>query len=211
MRVARRVTFGPWRAGLNAVMKRIPDAEDDGPIGPEGLTNKQALFVKALVAGRKQGEAAVAAGYVGYPDSNASRLVRLPHIQRAIQRETERRLLVEGIPSALEFMVNAPGNVKLPGAVRFQAAKWVMEAAGHGLAAQRAALGLPGDDKPLDEMSPGELEQFLKAGLGAIEQIKSQRERVIDHGARNGGSDPMAAPMQVADFVDVEPSPPLSE
>lgn len=192
-------------------MKRLPDAEDDGPIGPEGLTSKQALFVKALVAGRKQGEAAVVAGYVGYPDSNASRLVRLPHIQRAIQRETERRLLVEGIPSALEFMVNAPGNVKLPGAVRFQAAKWVMEAAGHGLAAQRAALGLPGDDTPLDQMSPAALEEFLRAGLGAMEQLRAQRARTIDHGARNDGSDPMAAPMQVADFIDVDPSLPVSE
>lgn len=182
---------------MNAVLK-LPEIEDDGEAGPEGLTHKQALFVKALVSGRKQGEAAAMAGYVGYPDSNASRLVRLPHIQRAIRRETERRLLVEGIPAALEFIVKAPADKKLPGAVRFQAAKWVMESAGHGLAAQRAALGLPGDDKPLDEMSVGELEAFLAAGQSAIAAIKA-RDGIIDGSARNVESSTMGELAQAID------------
>jgi hypothetical protein len=183
---------------LGLAITNPPEIEDEGQIGPEGLTEKQALFVKALVAGHKQGRAAEMAGYVGYPDSNASRLVRLPHIQRAIQRETERRLLTEGVPAALEFMVKAPGDKKLPGAVRYQCAKWVMEAAGHGLAAQRAALGLPGEDKPLDEMSVGELEQFLAAGQSAIQAIKA-RDGIIDHDARNVESSTLAELSQVVD------------
>ncbi len=183
---------------MGLAITNLPEIEDEGQIGPEGLTEKQALFVKALVAGHKQGRAAEMAGYVGYPDSNASRLVRLPHIQRAIQRETERRLLTEGVPAALEFMVKAPGDKKLPGAVRYQCAKWVMEAAGHGLAAQRAALGLPGEDKPLDEMSVGELEQFLAAGQSAIQAIKA-RDGIIDHDARNVESSTLAELSQVVD------------
>jgi len=182
---------------LNAVMKPLLPADDDGPIGPENLTAKQQAFVKALVAGHKQGKAAEVAGYI-YPDESASHLVRLPHIQRAVQRETERRLLTEGVPAALEFMVSAPSDKKLPGAVRYQCAKWVMEAAGHGLAAQRAALGLPGDDKPLDQMSVGELEAFLSAGQSAIAAIKA-RDGIIDHDARNVEGSTLG---QIAQVVD---------
>lgn len=183
---------------MGLALANLPEIDDDGQIGPEGLTDKQALFVKALVAGHKQGQAAEIAGYVGYPDSNASRLVRLPHIQRAIQRETERRLFTEGVPAALEFMVKAPADKKLPGAVRYQCAKWVMEAAGHGLAAQRAALGLPGEDKPLDQMSVGELEAFLSAGQSAIAAIKA-RDGIIDGSARNVEASTLVELSQVID------------
>lgn len=196
--VTHRVTKLTLEGTLGLAITNLPDIEDEGQVGPEGLTEKQALFVKALVAGHKQGQAAEMAGYIGYPDSNASRLVRLPHIQRAIQRETERRLLAEGVPAALQFMVTAPGDKKLPGAVRYQCAKWVMEAAGHGLAAQRAALGLPGDDKPLDEMSVGELEAFLSAGQSAIAAIKS-RDGIIDGSARNVEASTMGELAQAID------------
>lgn len=182
---------------MNAVMKLLLPADDEGPVGPENLTTKQAAFVKALVSGHKQGKAAEQAGYL-HPDENASRLVRLPHIQRAVQRETERRLLTEGVPAALEFMVSAPGDKKLPGAVRYQCAKWVMEAAGHGLAAQRAALGLPGEDKPLDQMSVGELEAFLSAGQSAIAAIKA-RDGIIDGSARNVEASTLVELSQVID------------
>lgn len=196
--VTRRVTRLTLEGTLGLALTNLPDIEDEGQAGPEGLTEKQALFVKALVAGHKQGKAAEIAGYTGYADSNASRLVRLPHIQRAIQRETERRLFTEGVPAALEFMVKAPADKKLPGAVRYQCAKWVMEAAGHGLAAQRAALGLPGEDKPLDQMSVGELEAFLSAGQSAIAAIKA-RDGIIDHDARNVEDSTLGQISQVVD------------
>lgn len=179
------------------MLKPADLADGELPYGSGNLTDKQAAFVKAVVAGHKQGKAAEIAGY-SYPDENATRLVRLPHIQRAIQRETERRLLTEGVPAALEFMVSAPGDKKLPGAVRYQCAKWVMEAAGHGLAAQRAALGLPGEDKPLDQMSVGELEAFLSAGQSAIAAIKA-RDGIIDHDARNVEASTLG---QIAQVVD---------
>ena len=166
-----------------AALKVIAHEDHGAPTGPDRVTPMQAIFVRELVATGRQGKAAEAAGY-SYPDQAGHYLVRQPHIQRAIQRETERRLLAEGVPAALQFMITAPVDKKLPGAVRFQAAKWVMENAGHGLAAQRAALGLSGDDKPLDQMSVGELEAFLSAGQSAIAAIKA-RDGIIDGSARN--------------------------
>lgn len=151
--------------------------------GMHGLTPKQSAFVTNLVLGNPPGKAAEMAGY-SYPDQSSWRLTRVPAIQAAIRKESERILITQGVPAALGFMISAPADKKLPGAVRFQAAKWVMESAGHGLAAQRAALGLPGDDKPLDEMSVGELEAFLAAGQSAIAAIKA-RDGIIDGSARN--------------------------
>lgn len=182
---------------MNAVMKPVAHEDHGAPVGPDRLTAMQSVFVRELVGTGRQGKAAEAAGY-SYPDQAGHYLVRQPHIQRAIQIETERRLRVEGVPAALQFMITAPADKKLPGAVRFQAAKWVMESAGHGLAAQRAALGLPGDDKPLDEMSVGELEAFLSAGQSAIAAIKA-RDGIIDGSARNVESSTMGELAQAID------------
>lgn len=167
------------------------------PSTTRGLSEKQAAFVKAYVSGLSQTKSAEVAGY-SCPGPDAWRLLQTQSVIDAITRETQNRLMTEGQQVALGFMLKAPGNEKLPGAVRFQAAKWVMEAAGHGLAAQRAALGLPGDDKPLDEMSVGELEAFLSAGQSAIAAIKA-RDGIIDGSARNVESSTMGELAQAID------------
>jgi hypothetical protein len=180
------------RVTLNAVMK----AEETGEGGlyrDGSLTERQQDFVKRLVSGVPQGKAAAMAGYT-HPDQEASRLVRLPHIQAAIQRETSRVLLTDGVQNSLRFMVNAPMNEKLPGAVRFQSAKWVLENAGQGLAAQRAALGLPAEDKPLSEMSTSELDGLIDAMRNRLQQTRAQ---VIEGEARNAHSDGVAVQTQV--------------
>lgn len=182
---------------MNAVMKPLDEFGDGGPVDSRGLTDRRSAFVKNVLQGMKQGKAAELAGYA-HPDRAASYLVRQPAIQDAIRRESERILLSEGLGNALQFMVKAPADPRLPGAVRFQAAKWVMENAGHGLAAQRAALGLPGEDKPLDQMSVGELEAFLSAGQSAIAAIKA-RDGIIDHDARNVEASTLG---QIAQVVD---------
>lgn len=173
---------------MSAVMKV---REDD--FGPGDLTGMQAEFVKRLVSGVPQGKAAGLAGYA-HPDQSASALVRLPHIQAAINRESQRVLMVEGVANALTFMVKGPSNEKLPGAVRFQCAKWVMENAGHGLAAQRAALGLPDNDKPLSEMSTGELDDLIGAMRN---RLMETRAVVIEGEARNAAPDGVAGATQV--------------
>ena len=162
------------------------------------LTPQRAIFVKHLVDGVKQGKAAELAGY-RCPDAQASYLMRQPNVIEAIRRESARRLMGEGVPNALAFMVKAPLNEKLPGAVRFQAAKWVLENAGHGLAAQRAQLGLPDFDKPLSEMTVQELDQFLSAGFKALEANKAQEQRTIEGSTRNIEPDGVGGEAQVSD------------
>ncbi len=163
-----------------------------------GLTEAASVFVKHYCAGVSQTEAARMAGYSN-PGTEAWRLLRTPSVVEAITRESERRLLTEGQQAALAFMIKAPGNEKLPGAVRFQASKWLMEKAGHGLAAQRAALGLPVSDKPLSEMSLAELDTFLHAGITALEHVKAQEQRTIEGSARNIEPDGVGGEAQVID------------
>ena len=182
---------------MSALLKPIEDEDSRSWRDGHGLTEKQAAFVTHLVLGNPPGKAAEMAGY-SHPDQSSWRLTRVPAIQAAIRKESERILITQGVPAALGFMIKAPSDPKLPGAVRFQAAKWVMESAGHGLAAQRAALGLPGDDKPLDEMSVGELEAFLAAGQAAIAAVKS-RDGIIDGSARNVEDSTMGELAQVID------------
>lgn len=177
---------------MNAVMK--PDSHRAA--ATRGLTEMQATFVKHYSNGLNQTKAAELAGYSN-PPTDAWRLLQTQSIIDAISRQMQTRLMTEGQQVALAFMLKAPGDEKLPGAVRFQAAKWLAESAGHGLAAQRAALGLPADDKPLSEMSITELDAFLAAGRGAIAQIKANEMRTIDGNARNVTSDGVAADVQV--------------
>lgn len=182
---------------MSAVMKTEREPHR-GPTMANGLTEKQNSFVQYLVSGVPQGKAAKLAGYVS-PDQSAYRLVRDPGVQEAIRAESAKVLMSDGVPNALAFMVKAPLNEKLPGAVRFQAAKWVLENAGHGLAAQRAQLGLPDFDKPLSEMSVAELDQFLSAGFKALEANKAQEQRTIEGSARNIESDGVGGEAQVID------------
>lgn len=157
---------------MNAVMKIEREADDAGSVAGV-LTAKQSEFVRQFVAlGGQQGKAAMLAGYAS-PDPAAYQLMRLPHIQAAIRAE-QARLVLEGGAKGLRWMVGALDDPKLPGAVRFQSAKWLAEAAGHGLAAQRAQLGLPASDKPLSDMTLDELDAFIAAGKRGVEHMKAQ-------------------------------------
>jgi hypothetical protein len=59
-----------------------------------------------------------------------------------------------------------------PPAVQFQAARWVLEAAGQGLAARIAERGVE-PERALAEMSLGELEGFIARGRSALSALRS--------------------------------------
>lgn len=177
---------------MNAMLKPV-EVEDSGPIDGRGLTPMRAEYVKNLIQGMKPAKAAELAGY-SCPAQQAVYLNKQPIIQDAIRRKSEEVLITEGLANALKFMVTAPMNEKLPGAVRFQASKWVMEAAGQGLAAQRAALGLPPEDKPLSEMSTAELDGLIGAMRTRLLETRAQ---VIEGEARNVTSERVAGATQV--------------
>lgn len=166
---------------MGAVMRLEHEGVEPEPLGV--LTAKQSEFVRQYVLlGGQPTKAAELAGY-SQPHTRAYELQRLPHVQAAIRAEQE-RLVLEGGAKGLRWMVTALDDQKLSGAVRFQCAKWLAEAAGHGLAAQRAALGLPGADKPLSEMTLDELDAFIAAGKAGVEHLKrerlAQQERTIE-------------------------------
>jgi hypothetical protein len=61
-----------------------------------------------------------------------------------------------------------------PPAVQFQAARWVLEASGQGLAARIAERGVE-PERALAEMSLGELEGFIARGREALNGLRSAK------------------------------------
>lgn len=136
------------------------------------LTEKQKVFICAYVAnGGKGAEAAREAQYSD-PGRDAWGLVRQPHIQQAIHTERERVLFTEMASEAMGTMryLNKEGGKG--DQVRFQAAKWTLEAVGHGLAARAVASGMMDSDKPLAEMTLGELEKFITESEKRLKQAR---------------------------------------
>ena len=159
--------------------KALARASDGKFAGVVALTEQQSVFVRAYV--RNGGNAMLAAQEAGYSrDTYGYDVVKLPHIQAAIRAERERVIQTEGASIAWATMKDLMQNPRYPAAAKFQAARWTLEAAGSGLAAHRAALGLPDNDKPLSEMTLAELDAFLAAGKQALETLREQRERVIE-------------------------------
>jgi hypothetical protein len=162
---------------MNAMVRLDEEAQEAAPIAGV-LTDQQSLFARHYVElGGNAQKAAELAGYAG--GRYGYQLARLPHVQAAIRREQE-RLVQEGGTKGLKWMVGALDEPKLSGAVRFQCARWLAEAAGHGLAAQRAALGLPASEKPLAEMTLDELDAFITAGKAGITRLKEERAKTIE-------------------------------
>lgn len=177
--------------------KALARASDGTITGMTGLTEKQGQFVRSYcLNGGNATEAARTAGYA-QPETRGYELTRLPHVLAAIRAERERSIMAEGASIAWATMRDLMQNPKYTGAVKFQAARWTLEAAGSGLAAHRAALGLPETDKPLSEMTLSELDAFMSAGRQALDALKDQRERTIEgvvvgdarNDARNSGAD----------------------
>lgn len=102
------------------------------------LTTKQRRFVHAFIRGDlTQGEAARAAGYTeSVSDTVASRLMRNPLIQQAIQRETLKAIGIAAVP-ALRAVVALVRDAKSD-YVKLEAAKDLLDRAGFA-APQRAS------------------------------------------------------------------------
>ena len=130
----------------------------------------QARFVHLMTAdGLCQTKAAEVAGFQ-YPSQEGSRLVRLPHVRAALH--TARQATIEGELASLGLrtMRQLMVDDATPAPVRFQAARWSIEAAGHGQAAQAASA--PASEKALHEMSVEELEAFISRGEAALSGMK---------------------------------------
>lgn len=185
--------------------QNLARASDGTIAGSLGLTEKQQVFTRAYTAnGGNATEAARTADYAN-PEQEGWRLMRLPHVCAAIRAEREKEILTKGAATAWATMQDLMTNARYTGAVKFQAARWTLEAAGSGLAAHRAALGLPDGDKPLSEMTLDELDAFMRAGRQALDTLKEQREKVIEGVAvpiaRNNARNSDDEPAQLTDLT----------
>lgn len=167
--------------------------------GSRGLTSMQRLFVVAFVANGGNGRAAAkAAGYAD-PDAAQYNLVRSAHVAAAIADARQRKiseLATAGLDLLEQVIRGTLDGVKPK--ERLEASKFVINLAGH--VAPKAADGDTDDDKPLEEMTIQELEDFVRRGEEAAKRAK---QPIIDGAARELVA-PDTAP-DGAEVIDVTP------
>ena len=128
------------------------------------LTQAEGTFVAHMAA---TGDTAYAAAKAGYtqPGREGGRLLDRPLVREEVLRLQMERLVGEGVPAALNCLLEITGNPKAPAGARVQAAKVLMDKAGFGIS--DAMQG-----KEPHEMSPGELAEAI-AKLEAMAAAKA--------------------------------------
>lgn len=113
-----------------------------------GLTEQQAKFVSAYLKNPSASEAALLAGYSHREAGYA--VLRTPTVQKALADARARLIETEGATIAYNTLIDLmkPGN---QGSVRLGAAKYLMDAAGHG------AKPAGAQEKSLQDMTADEL------------------------------------------------------
>jgi hypothetical protein len=148
------------------------------PAGADGLTVKQRAFVEAVAMGGLSLRAAAEQAGYGSPESKGPELARLPHVRAAIVQRRQTVIETDLAAVGLRTMRALMEDTLTPAPVRFQAAKWSLEASGH--AREQARAGLPAADRPLSEMSLSELEEFIARGERALDGIRRVGAPVVE-------------------------------
>lgn len=159
-------------------------------IGSRGLTRWQRAFSRSYATnGGNAKAAAVSAGTpLEHARSEGTRALKNSAILRQIHAERSKFFRGQGASKAARTLLDLMDD-DTPANVRFQAAKFVSEVAGHAPADGRT--NTPADDKSLSEMTIEELEAFIAGGRAAVDQ----KARTIDGEAvRVDGSAPDSAP-----------------
>lgn len=151
-------------------------------ISKAGLTQQQAAFVAAYLANPNASEAARIAGYAHVNGGYAA--LKSPHVQKAIADARSRLIETEGATMAYNTLVDLmkPGN---PGNVRLGAAKYLMDAAGHGAKPESAK------EKSLQDMSADELAETIarldQALAGKADAAQPARQVIDQDPPSQGG------------------------
>lgn len=140
------------------------------------LTAMQADFVRAISKGFAPTAAAEVAGSSA-PSVAAHGWMRNPRVLEAIHQARQVRIQGDLSHVALDTMDDLLRNG--PAAQRFQAAKWILEEAGHG---QDSRDGAAGDQTPLEEMDAAQLQDVIANGHAALDQLATQLQggHIID-------------------------------
>lgn len=143
------------------------------------LTDKQKTFIRELVKGLSRSAAARAAGYSA-PAEDAYKLMRLPHVRDELHQR--RAAWIHGDLSTVAMRTMRDLMIEAPAAQRYQAARWVLEQAGHrdGDADKDAA------DRPLDELGPEDLARAVQSGMESLRQLAGSLDgvQIVDGEAR---------------------------
>jgi hypothetical protein len=146
--------------------------------GADGLTIRQRAFVEAVAMGGLSLRAAAAQAGYSSPESKGPELARLPHIRAAVVARRQSVIETDLASLGLRTMRELMSDSMTPAPVRFQAAKWSLEAAGHSR--EQARAGLPPAEKSLSEMSVVELEEFIQRGESALGGLRRVGAPVIE-------------------------------
>lgn len=153
-----------WKGGI-IIRHNIEDA----------LTEKQKAFVALYVM--NGGNAAAAGRDTGIESPQYELENHL--VRQAVEQRRDLQIKTQGATQAWQVMHSLMTDPANPAQVRFQAARWTLEASGHGLAALTAALAMnKTGGKDQHEMSVSELQDLVQK---AREQLTVMRkDPVID-------------------------------
>jgi len=142
------------------------------------LTTKQRAFARNLARGMTASDAARASGYAKENAESlhvtASRLQHHPDIQRAAYAEREARLAGPLAHKALSALEGVLDNPDAPAASKVQAARWILEAGGHGIESRRllARIGEV-DERAVSLLSVADLERLVTSGQERVRFVKA--------------------------------------
>ena len=167
-----------WKGGVT-----VNDADTGRIVATMTLTEMQAKFVEAYVENGGNGtQAAITAGYSqDCARVQAQQNLERPKIRLAVEQLRDQKIKTDGATRAWQTMYNMLNDPSAPAQARFQAARWVLEASGHGLSAVAAGLqlGLQRSKKDLSQMSIHELEELIRQGQATFESVKTTVKTVV--------------------------------
>lgn len=145
--------------------------------GPAQLSDQELAFVQAYVG--NGGDARAASSGLELPAPGE--LLAKPQVREAIELKRDLEIKTAGATRAWSVIEGLMTDPSAPAQVRLQAAKWTLEASGHGLSAVAASLqlGLKRTGKPLAEMSVTELEEFITRGRATFDSMRSTVKTVL--------------------------------
>ena len=133
------------------------------------LTKQQEVFVAEYV--RNGGNAVQAGKAAGFADGNSQ--LASHKVREAIELKRDLDIKTGGATQAWQVMQSLLTDPSAPPQVRFQAARWTLEASGHGLSAIAAAIHLGNKGKKdQHEMSVSELVELVERGRKQLESMK---------------------------------------
>ena len=157
--------------------------------GSTQLSDQELGFCELYIG--NGGDAKLAAEGAGFADPGpaAKQLLADPRIREVIEIRRDTEIKTAGATRAWSVIQQLMTDPAAPAQVKFQAAKWTLEASGHGLSAVAASLqlGIKSSGKQLHQMSVSELEEFVTRGRSTFDTLKSavkagvsQKEGIID-------------------------------